>query len=108
MARRPQGSVPQCGLGKAVQSLRDEADMTPTALAIKSDNSTSWISQVEAGEVDPTWGAMRSIVAALEVSMEYLAEVAERFEETGVPAVKGGGSALDRGTVEEGAACKHD
>jgi transcriptional regulator with XRE-family HTH domain len=82
MARGPQGLTPQRGLGKAIRHLRDEAEMTQVALAERSGLSASWISKIEHGEVDPTWATMERISKALRVSMEYLAELAEDFEET--------------------------
>lgn len=72
---------PQGGLGKAAGFLRRKASMKQTTLAEKSDLSASCISKIESGQADPPWGTVRKLAAGLEVSMEELAEAAERFEE---------------------------
>lgn len=81
MPRGSRAPVPQRGLGKAVRVLREEAKLTQLRLSLKAGVSSSWLSRIERGKVDPTWGTMLSIAAALEVSIETLAETAERFEE---------------------------
>lgn len=83
MVRGPEALIPQCGLGKAIRFLREEAKMTAATLAEKSGVSTSWISRIEHGEVDPTWATIAQISKGLGVSMESLAELAEDFEESG-------------------------
>jgi transcriptional regulator with XRE-family HTH domain len=80
MARGPNGLGPQRGLGKATRSLRAEAQLTQKALAEKSGISASWLSRIEDGQVDPTWGAMRLIASGLGVSLKSLSELAEDFE----------------------------
>jgi transcriptional regulator with XRE-family HTH domain len=82
MARGPQGLKPQRGLGRAVRSLREEIGMSQTTLAEKTGVSASWISRIEQGDVDPTWATMRQLASGLGVSLESLAEAAERFEES--------------------------
>jgi transcriptional regulator with XRE-family HTH domain len=74
--------MPQRGLGKAIRFLREESGMTQKRLAEKSGVSASWISRIEQGEVDPTWNTIARISEGLAVSMESLAEAAERFEES--------------------------
>ena len=79
----PRGSspqMPQRGLGKAVRHLRAEAKLTQLRLALKAGVSASWLSRIEGGKVDPTWGTMRKLATGLDVSMEALADAAERFE----------------------------
>ncbi|HST69092.1 MAG TPA: helix-turn-helix transcriptional regulator [Solirubrobacterales bacterium] len=81
MAGGPGPIGPQKGLGKAVRHLREEAKLAPEALAERAGLSASQLSAIEAGEDDPVWGDMRRVAAGLEVSMERLAELAEKFEE---------------------------
>jgi transcriptional regulator with XRE-family HTH domain len=79
----PRGSspqIPQRGLGKAVRHLREEAKLTQLRLALKAGVSSSWLSRIEGGKVDPTWDTMRKLSTGLDVSMEALADAAERFE----------------------------
>lgn len=54
--------------------------MDQTTLAERAELSASWISKIEAGQADPPWGTVRKLAAGLDVSMEELAEAAERFE----------------------------
>ena len=82
MPRGPRGAGPQRGLGKAVAFLRRKANMKQTTLAERADLTASWISKIESGQADPPWGTVRRLAAGLDVSVEELAEVAERFEET--------------------------
>lgn len=82
MAGRPGPIGPQRGLGKAVRQLREEAKLTPGALAERAGLPASQLAKIEAGEDDPVWGDMRRVAAGLEVSMERLAELAEELEES--------------------------
>ena len=58
--------------------------MTGATLAEKSEVSASWISRIEDGQADPTWGTSRRIAKGLGVTLESLAELAEELEETNV------------------------
>lgn len=80
MSGGPGPSEPQQGLGRAVRHLRDGADLTREALAERAGLSVAELTKIEAGEDDPVWGDVRRVAAGLEVSMEELAELAERFE----------------------------
>jgi transcriptional regulator with XRE-family HTH domain len=73
---------PQWGLGKAVRRLREEAKLSQQMLAERAELSVSWLSRVESGDHDPTWGDMRRVAAGLGVSLERLSEVAEELEGT--------------------------
>jgi len=66
----------------AVRQLRKEAGLSQSALADRAGISTSWISKIEGGGHDPTWGDMRRVAAGLGVSLEKLSEVAEELEST--------------------------
>ncbi|HEY5941545.1 MAG TPA: helix-turn-helix transcriptional regulator [Solirubrobacterales bacterium] len=71
---------PQCGLGKAVKALREEAAIDQATLAERARLSPSLIAEIESGGSDPTWGDMRKVAAALGVTLEALSELAEEFE----------------------------
>ena len=77
----PKALPPQRGLGAAIRSLREEKEMTGAALAESSGVSASWISRIEDGQTDPTWATVTRIAKGLGVSMELLADLAERYEE---------------------------
>jgi transcriptional regulator with XRE-family HTH domain len=84
MAGRPGPTEPQKGLGEAVRRLREEADLTPEALAERAGLPAAEVAKIETGEDDPVWGDMRRVAAGLGVSMERLAELAEELEEDGL------------------------
>lgn len=71
---------PQSGLGRAVRSLREKADLDQATLAERAGVPLSLIADLESGRSDPAWGDMRKVAAALGVSLEALAELAEEFE----------------------------
>lgn len=72
---------PQSGLGKAVRSLREKAGIDKAALAERAGVPLSLVAEIESGNSDPVWGDMRKVAAALGVSLEALAELAEEFED---------------------------
>lgn len=72
---------PQSGLGRAVVALREEAGIDQAALAERAKLPQSLIAEIERGDSDPAWGDMRKVAAALGVSLEALAELAEEFED---------------------------
>jgi transcriptional regulator with XRE-family HTH domain len=80
MAGGPGPSEPQKGLGKAVRHLREEAKLTREDLAERAGLSVAELSRIEGGDDDPVWGDIRRVAAGLDVSLEELAELAEKFE----------------------------
>jgi transcriptional regulator with XRE-family HTH domain len=78
---RPTPDKPQKALGQAVRRLRKEAGLSQRALAERIGLSPSWVSRVEGGDYDPSWGDMRRVAVALDVPLERLAELAEDLEE---------------------------
>lgn len=64
--------------------------MSREALGELSGTGTAAIAAIEEGRGDPTWGYIRRLASALNVSLESLAELAEDSEkETGQEAPKG-------------------
>jgi len=72
---------PQSGLGTSVRSLRKEAGIDQATLAERAALPLALIEEIESGRADPAWGDMRNVAAALGVSLEALAELAEEFED---------------------------
>ena len=81
MPSGPRPYEPQKGLAQAVRTLRERAGLTPSELAERAGTSTSWLSRIESGAYDPSWGSMRRVAGGLGVSMEVLSEVAEENEQ---------------------------
>jgi transcriptional regulator with XRE-family HTH domain len=81
----PRRYDPQMGLGKAIRTLRIEAQLSQAALSKRCDIHPTWISHIESGRINPTWGNVRRIAVGLEVPLTDLATLAEEFErEVGV------------------------
>ena len=76
----PRRNDPQIGLGKAIRKLRTEAQMSQEALGQQADIHATWISHIESGRINPTWGNVRRIADGLEVPLTKLAAEAEELE----------------------------
>lgn len=76
----PRREDPQVGLGKAIRHLRHEAQLSQEVLGEKAEIHPTWISHIESGRINPTWGNVRRIATGLGVKLARLAELAERYE----------------------------
>jgi transcriptional regulator with XRE-family HTH domain len=76
----PPPSEGQRGLAKAVHELRKKAQLSQAALAERADLPPGLVAEIESGKRDPTWGDIRRIAQALDVSLEALSELAEHHE----------------------------
>lgn len=76
----PPHDDPQVGLGQAIRKLRTEVELSQEALGLRADVHPTWISRVEAGGRNPTWGNVRRIAAGLGVALSELASLAEELE----------------------------
>ena len=76
----PRREEPQIGLSKAIRQLRKEVQMSQEALGLIAGIHPTWISHIESGRVNPTWGNVRRIAAGLRVPLHVLAALAEDLE----------------------------
>jgi transcriptional regulator with XRE-family HTH domain len=76
----PRRDDPQIGLGKAIRKLRQERKLSQEALGNRAEIHPTWISHIESGRINPTWGNVRRIAAGLKVPLEDLAALAEELE----------------------------
>jgi transcriptional regulator with XRE-family HTH domain len=76
----PRRDDPQIGLGKAIRKFRQEIKLSQEALGNRAEIHPTWISHIESGRINPTWGNVRRIAAGLKVPLEQLAALAEEFE----------------------------
>lgn len=81
-SRMPRKKDPQPGLARAIKQLRTERELSQEELGRRSDIHTTWISHIESGRVNPTWGNIKRIARGLGVSMPELAALAEEREAT--------------------------
>ena len=71
---------PQPALGKAIRQLRSERGVSQEALAYEAGVTSGTLSLIERGLSNPTWGTVKGIAAALDVSIADLAKLSLRFE----------------------------
>ncbi|HWT89982.1 MAG TPA: helix-turn-helix transcriptional regulator [Solirubrobacterales bacterium] len=67
-------------LGRAIRELRREKRLTQEQLALGADLDESYISFIESGRRNLTWGTVRRISKALGVPLPELARRAEEQE----------------------------
>jgi transcriptional regulator with XRE-family HTH domain len=76
----PRRDDPQIGLGKAIRAFRQEAELSQETLGHRAEIHPTWISHIESGRINPTWGNVRRIARGLGVPLSELAARAEEFE----------------------------
>jgi transcriptional regulator with XRE-family HTH domain len=76
----PRRDDPQIGLGKAIRTLRLEFQLSQETLGHRAEIHPTWISHIESGRINPTWGNVRRIARGLKVPLAQLAALAEDFE----------------------------
>lgn len=76
----PRRDDPQIGLGKAIRALRQEAKLSQETLGHQAGIHPTWISHIESGRINPTWGNVRRIAKGLGVNLTDLAARAEDLE----------------------------
>jgi transcriptional regulator with XRE-family HTH domain len=77
----PRREDPQPGLGKAIRTLRNESQLSQEALGERAEIHATWISHIESGRINPTWGNVRRIARGLGVPLDRLAKLAEKYEQ---------------------------
>lgn len=68
------------GLALAIRKTRADANLDQRTLAKRLELDPSQMSRLEQGGLNPSWGTVRRIAAALEVTLPHLAALAEDFE----------------------------
>lgn len=71
---------PQVAIGRAVRTRREEIGMSQTALGLEVDLKQSWISHIELGRGNPSYGTLDRIARALGWSMPQLSALADELE----------------------------
>lgn len=73
----------QTALGLAVAARRQELGLTQEQLHLRADLHQRWISNVETGKRNPSYGSLRRLAAALGLSASELIARAEQIEAQG-------------------------
>lgn len=71
---------PQPALGGAIRRIRKRKGLKQEELAHLADLHATWVSKIEKGRTNPTWGTVRRLAAVLDVTLVELAATAERIE----------------------------
>jgi transcriptional regulator with XRE-family HTH domain len=75
-----QGLTPHEALGEAIWRVRDELGLGQDDVAEKADLAISQLSRLEHGQINPSWGTIRRVAAALGLPMSELVARAEQIE----------------------------
>jgi transcriptional regulator with XRE-family HTH domain len=68
----------QPALGAAVKHYRERAGLTQEELGHAANVHATWVSRLESGKLNPAWGSIVRVAAALGVEVSTLARWAER------------------------------
>lgn len=71
---------PQVGLARAIRKYRTDEELSQEELGFRADIHPTWISRIESGRINPSWGNVRRIAAGLYVPLPDLATLAEEIE----------------------------
>jgi transcriptional regulator with XRE-family HTH domain len=74
----------QLALGLAVKGRREQLGLTQEQIANDTDLHQRWISNVETGKRNPSYGSLRRLAAGLDLSASELIARAEQIEASGV------------------------
>jgi transcriptional regulator with XRE-family HTH domain len=74
----PPRAEPQAALGAAVKRLREERGLTQEAVAHAAGVHPTWVSRLESGTLNPSWGMISRIADTLGIEVSDLAKAAER------------------------------
>lgn len=77
----------QLALGIAVKARREELGLTQEQLDNNTNLHQRWISNVETGKRNPSYGSLRRLAAGLDLSASELLTRAEQIEASGVPTI---------------------
>lgn len=70
----------QAALGLAARARREELGLTQEAVALKGDLHARWVSNVECGWRNPSYGSLRRLAASLDLTTSELVARAEQIE----------------------------
>jgi transcriptional regulator with XRE-family HTH domain len=79
----PDRDESQVALGRVVRQVRVERKLTQEALAQRADLHETYISFIESGRRNPTWGAIRKISYGLGIPLPELIRKVEELEREG-------------------------
>jgi transcriptional regulator with XRE-family HTH domain len=81
----PASAAFQLALGLAVKARREQLGITQEQIANDTDLHQRWISNIETGKRNPSYGSLRRLAAGLDLTASELIARAEQIEAGGVP-----------------------
>ena len=79
-SRVSESSNPQPALGVAIREFRAKSGATQEEIAQAADITVAYLSKIERGLTNPTWGTVSAIAEALGVSVVDVAKTAAKPE----------------------------
>jgi transcriptional regulator with XRE-family HTH domain len=76
----------QAALGLAVKARRQELELTQMELSLRAELHQRWLSNVETGKRNPSYGSLRRLAAGLEITVSELIARAEQIEASAIAA----------------------
>lgn len=73
-------TAPDVALGLAIQRLRREAELTQQQLADRAQLPVEELRQIESGQIEADWAALRRIAYGIEVELADLFRLVEEIE----------------------------
>jgi transcriptional regulator with XRE-family HTH domain len=80
MPSRRASPTPQRALGRAIRETRTERGLSQEQVALDAGMEPSWLSHIESGRRNPSWGTIQRIAQALGVRVSSLALRAEEID----------------------------
>ena len=77
----------QAALGLAVKARREQLGLTQEQMANNTGIHQRWISNVETGKRNPSYGSLRRLAAGLDLTASELLARAEQIEASGIEAI---------------------
>lgn len=79
----PPRREPQIALGRAVRKLREDKGLSQEDVSQRAKLHVTWVSRIEGGAVNPSWGTFKRLADALEVRPSELAAEEEKLSKAG-------------------------
>lgn len=76
----------QAALGLAVKARRQELELTQMELSLRAELHQRWLSNVETGKRNPSYGSLRRLAAGLGITASELIARAEKIEASAIAA----------------------
>lgn len=80
MSMPPRSPEPQRALGRAIRIRREELQLSQQAVALEAGLAATYVSHVESGHQNPSWGKVDRIARVLGLAVWELGKQADELE----------------------------